>query len=745
MLETLGYVVLADAQTGKDAIRQAGELKPDLILMDIKLKNEMNGTEAASQIRQHLRIPVIFMTGYTDQETLNDAKTTAPYGYLVKPFSINDLHTTIEVAYNRYLLEKELAKREEKYRQLFDTMAQGVIYYTTSGQIISVNPAAANILGISIEELKEMAIFDSRWKIILEDGSELAAEQHPAMIAMQTGKPVQNIVLGIVNPEAGKTVWVSTSTVPQFLPDEDQPYQVLTTFTDISESKQAETIIRTHAQSLEYQKSFVSHIIDSIPSSLLVIDRTMRIVSANQNFLEKTHRDLQTTVGHRIEEVFPKALLDYTQLNNRINKVFLTGKSIEGGKVSYHAPGLSNHIYFYRLIPLYQTYRPSNENHVNSARVENVLLLMDDITERELLSEEVRRTERHLAGVVECANELVVSLDPQGSILTWNRAAEIVSGYKSETVKRTPLVNFCAPEHQQRMIEMIHLPAKEASQQHEEINLLTSVGQEIPIAWSCSSMRDDSGKVSGIVVVGRNLADQRRLEEQLIISDKLAALGVMAGGIAHELRNPLGIISASAQLILESPDDAELREQGLQKIDTATKRASLIIENLLKFSRSSWDNKMAKVNLLTILDETIALLAHQLSLNNVSLSRQYPSEIDQISGNRELLQQVFTNLILNACKAMPTGGKLTITVSSSENQVEVQFSDTGAGISPAILPKIFDPFFTTRSVGQGSGLGLSISHSIIAQHHGSIEAKSTQDNGSTFIIRLPASTSNRDQ
>jgi len=364
---------------------------------------------------------------------------------------------------------------------------------------------------------------------------------------------------------------------------------------------------------------------------------------------------------------------------------------------------------------------------------------MDDITEREQLSEEIRRTERHLAGVVECANELVISLDSQGSILTWNRAAEIVSGYKSETVRGSPLVYLCAPEHQRRMIEMIHLPAKEASQQHEEINLLTSAGQEVPIAWSCSSMRDDSGRVSGIVVVGRNLAEQRRLEEQLIISDKLAALGVMAGGIAHELRNPLGIISASAQLILESPEETELRNQGLQKIDTATRRASLIIENLLKFSRSSWNNKMDTVNLITILDETIALLAHQLSLNNVVLTRQYQPEIPQILGNRELLQQVFTNLILNACSAMPTGGKLNILVSSTKDQVEIQFSDTGLGIPSALLQKIFDPFYTTRAVGQGSGLGLSISHSIIAQHHGTIEAKSVQNKGSTFVIRLPVS------
>jgi len=250
-------------------------------------------------------------------------------------------------------------------------------------------------------------------------------------------------------------------------------------------------------------------------------------------------------------------------------------------------------------------------------------------------------------------------------------------------------------------------------------------------------MRDDSGKVSGVVAVGRNLADQRRLEEQLILSDKLAALGVMAGGIAHELRNPLGIISASAQLLMESPQDDQLREQGLLKIDTAAKRASLIIENLLKFSRPSWKHAMREVHLLAILDETVTLLAHQLALNNVSLVKQYQPDIPNILANRELLQQVFTNLILNACNAMPSGGTLTISALLATDQVEIHFSDTGVGIPLGNIPKIFDPFFTTRSVGKGFGLGLSISHSIIAQHHGVIEVHSVPDKGTTFIIRLP--------
>jgi len=602
-LEQMGYKVVGSASNGELAVKLAEEFRPDVVLMDIHLRRGMDGIRAAQQIWSQYRIPVIYMTAFADDDTLEQAKIAEPYGYLVKPFKPEDMHTTIQVALNRHAFEKKLSESEARFRLLFETMAQGVICFSLDGQIVSANPAASHILGLTAEELLERSLSDPRWQVVQEDGTIIPFEKYPVFLAAQSGQKTSQPVMGIYNPSLGKMVWININAVPQFLPGEAQPYQIYTTFADITERKQNETMIQANAQLLENQKNFINHIIDSIPSSLLVIDRSMRIVSANRNFMERTRRDTQSTLGLRIDEVFPKALLDYTQLNRRIKEVIQTGQTIEGGKVAYHAPGISTHIYFYRLIPLYPIQRTASERTAESDRVENVLLLMDDITEREQLGEEIRRTERHLASIVECANELVVSLDPQGLIVTWNHAAEMISGFKSEQVKSVPLASLCTTEHQQRMVDMLHLPTSKAKQRQDEINLLTATGQEVPIAWSCSPMRDDAGAVTGIVVVGRNLAEQRRLEEQLIISDKLAALGVMAGGIAHELRNPLGIISASAQLLLESPKDVPLRTQGLQKIDTAAKRASLIIENLLKFSRPNWQQTMDTVNLLPILGD----------------------------------------------------------------------------------------------------------------------------------------------
>lgn len=477
---------------------------------------------------------------------------------------------------------------------------------------------------------------------------------------------------------------------------------------------------------LQSHERFITRIVESIPSSLVVIDRALRIVSVNRNFLEKARREARTTLGRKIEEVFPSVLIEYTRLDRKVRGVFQTGQLVDGGKLAYRAPGLPTRVYYYRLIPL-----------KTDQTVENVMLLMDDITEREQLGEEVRRAERHLAGVVECANDLVVSVDPQGCIVTWNPSAERTSGLKAEGVRGRPLLSLCAAEHRPVMAEMLQGLARGAGVQNTEVSLLTADGQEVPISWSCSAMRDDAGGVAGFVAVGRDLTERRRLEAQLINSAKMASLGVMAGGIAHELRNPLGIISASAQLMLEHPADDQLRDQCAQKISAATQRTSLIIENLLKFAHPV-SEQTKEVDLHAVLEEVLMLLAHEMTLRKVALRKAFQANPPTVHGNPGLLQQVFTNLILNACNAMPQGGTLEVVTRATEaGQVRIEFRDTGHGIPSEHLPKIFDPFFTTMPVGKGTGLGLSISYSIIQQHQGAIEVESQVGKGTTFTVRLP--------
>lgn len=476
-------------------------------------------------------------------------------------------------------------------------------------------------------------------------------------------------------------------------------------------------------------KQLYESVFASMPASVLLVDRRLCITSANRNFLEKARRSEGVTLGHPLAEVFPPVLLSYTRLVERVHNVFLRGQAEDGGEMTYRAPGLAPRVYFYRLTPIYEE---------GTTEVQYVMLLMEDVTERVQLGAEVRRAERHLASVVESANDIVVSMDTNGIINTWNFTAETLSGFSRSEIHGCSLVSLCAPDAQEVMealLQKVHT-SKERSGS-VEINLITKAEARIPIAWSIAAMRDDVGKVIGLVAIGHDLTERRQMETQLILSAKMASLGVMAGGIAHEIRNPLGICLTTAQLLQESATDPILLREATNKICVAVRRASDIIENLLKFVRPSSQGRMVALSINEILEDTLTLITNETNLRLIHVETQFSSTLAPVLGNRNLLQQVFTNLILNAARAMPNGGQLYVNTAVSDGQVQVIFADTGVGIAPAHLDRIFDPFFTTMPVGQGIGLGLSISYAIIQQHRGRITVKSQLGEGSTFIVWLP--------
>ena len=226
-------------------------------------------------------------------------------------------------------------------------------------------------------------------------------------------------------------------------------------------------------------------------------------------------------------------------------------------------------------------------------------------------------------------------------------------------------------------------------------------------------------------------------------SAKMASLGVMAGGIAHEIRNPLGICSAAAQLLQEHPEEIEFVREASAKIYTAVHRASAIIENLLKFARPAQDlmvqDRSVPLTINEIISDTLDLMANEVALRQIEIHQRLAKNLPPVYGNRNLLQQVFTNLVLNAINSMSAGGQLTVTTRTNSKQMLIDFSDTGRGIEPQHLEHIFDPFFTTVPVGQGQGvgLGLSISYAIIKQHRGHITVNSQIGQGSTFTVWLP--------
>jgi PAS domain S-box-containing protein len=475
-----------------------------------------------------------------------------------------------------------------------------------------------------------------------------------------------------------------------------------------------------------YEKLYTM-LLDAIPSSILMISRDLRILAANRNFLRKSKRTTKNTLGYRLDEVFPEVILDHMDISRRIRLVFEENRPTSGERLTYRAPGLPIRIYYYIVLPF------SWENVV-----ESVLLLMEDVTEQVRLSEDVERLERHLASVVECASDIIVSTDINGRILTWNTAAEKISGFGLYEVRGKYLIEFCAEQQHDDVKTVFADMQAQQSSLMTEWDLVTKDGNLVPVYWVFSPFRSGYSEPVGIVAVGRDLTERRKLEAQLLQSQKLAALGVMAGGIAHEIRNPLTICSSAAQFLKEDEILPEFRKECAEKIHTGIQRASIIIENLLRFARPSAKTEATTVNLAALIEETLTLVANQAKIQKIEIVTEFPQEAVAISGIVSLLQQVFMNLFLNAINAMPDGGNLQVCLRRQGNQALVEVADNGKGIIEPEINKIFDPFYTTSPVGRGTGLGLSLCYSIIKHHFGSIEVTSSKLKGSTFTVILPA-------
>jgi signal transduction histidine kinase len=280
-----------------------------------------------------------------------------------------------------------------------------------------------------------------------------------------------------------------------------------------------------------------------------------------------------------------------------------------------------------------------------------------------------------------------------------------------------------------------------------ETVFLTKNGEEVQVDIDASAMYDVlSGEFVSTRAFARDVTEKRRLERQLLQSEKLATVGQLAAGIAHEIGTPLNVILGNAEyLMMQLPADAPARKE-LGVMVAETERVSRLIGQLLEFSRPSrLDLKLVNIN--EVVEEALALANTQIEKGKVSVAKELEASLPPIRGDRNQLHQLFLNIVMNAIQAMPQGGTLTVAtglirepseyLTEPQDFVEIAFADTGCGIPAENIGKIFDPFFSTKDPGQGTGLGLAVCARIVQLHNGALDARSQVGRGSTFIVKLP--------
>ncbi|WP_454650946.1 PAS domain-containing sensor histidine kinase [Bradyrhizobium liaoningense] len=477
-------------------------------------------------------------------------------------------------------------------------------------------------------------------------------------------------------------------------------------------------------EALHYESLFHA-LMATIPSSILILDERLAVVTANHNFLEKSRASLNSILGRRLQDIIPSAF-EGTALEAQIRKVSAFGDTLHRQRMSYRAPGVPLRIYSYSICPL---------RLQDGAR--GAVLVMDDVTDLLKLSEEVRRMQLHVASIVESAGDLIISTEPNGAIMTWNAAAERSTGFASTEVRGSRLADHIDEPENQEVEACFRNIAEIAENQPVEWPMRCRNGTSIPVSWRLSRMTSGNGEVAAVVVVGRNLVEQRAMEEQVRQGEKLAALGMVIGGIAHEIRNPLGVSSAAAQLLQRGVSSPALLDECVGKVISGIDRASLIVESLLRFARPGPIKETTRVNMVDVAKNALMFASGEAAAGTAVEWNLPSAKGVYAEGVQNLLELVVINLMLNAFQAMPDGGQLTIGIRRVSRDVIVEIGDTGQGIPESHITKIFDPFFTMRGGSRRSGLGLSVSHSIVRQHGGSVSVRTAAGVGTTFTIRLP--------
>jgi PAS domain S-box-containing protein len=718
-LTRLGYAVVGVTRFGEEAVQLATALRPDLVLMDIRLEGAMDGVTAALEIRDRLQLPVVYLTAYADEETLQRARVTEPFGYILKPFEERELRTVIEMALYKHQAERKLRESERRYAITLSSIGDAVIATDDQAKVGFLNSVAANLTGWPAEEAVGQPLPEV-FRIINE----------------QTRQPVENPVIKILRE--GKVIGLANHTTllardGREIPIEDCGAPIIDdtgtitgsvlVFHDVSERRRSE-------ESLTLFRALIDRTNDSIE---VVDPDTGRILDVNEHAC-RSH-------GYTREEYLSLTVpaLDPTMSEPGVWAAYVTYLRTHGSRIhkSQHRRKDGS------IFPV--------EAHVSHMRLdrEYLVAIVRDVTERQRAERALVESYSLLNAVVEGTSDAVFVKDLRGRYLMINSAGARFLGKKVEEVIGKDDRELFTPDTARAVMETDRqVMASGASQTFEET--ATAAGVTRTYLATKNVFRDAHGQVIGLIGLARDVTELKRLEEQFRQSQKMEAVGRLAGGVAHDFNNLLTVINGYCEMVSNSLRTDDPSRELLAVILKSGERAARLIRQLLAFSRKQILQPRV-VNLNPLLTELLKLLERLIG-EDIELVLVPDPGLGLAKVDPGHFEQAIINLAVNARDAMSHGGRLVLETHNAEldtdyaerypdvrpgQYVSVVVRDTGHGMDEAIKARIFEPFFTTKGPGKGTGLGLAMVYGFVKQSGGHIEVESEPGRGTTFRVYLP--------
>ena len=481
----------------------------------------------------------------------------------------------------------------------------------------------------------------------------------------------------------------------------------------------------------------LQRLMEMAPQATSVKDRTGRYSDVNPSACSLFGKEAGEIIGRTDLELFPKEVAEKLRMGDQ-------DAWKKRDSVSFDMQlDLNNRRTFLSVVKF-----PILDNTGNPTAVCSIA---KDITAQKEAEIQLNMTREYLQNIIDNSPVLIITSNLDGNIVSFNRGAEVSLGYKAEEViGKSGAVLFKDPSLREDLLRTVR--AGKAVRDYST-EMMRKDGTPLPISITLSQLKDSSGRMIGVVGMSKDISQRKALMGQILQSERLAAVGRLASGVAHEINNPLAIISEIAGFLNEMMEaEPEVSQQalmeelrdGLPKILKHVKRGKEITHRLLTFARKS-EARAQAADVNASLEEILPFLEKEARRSNITIHRDYEKELPKVAIEELQLQEIFINLITNAIHALgdQDSGNIWLTTRRENGKVVTSVRDDGPGVADSVRDRLFDPFITTKPMGQGTGLGLSICFGIVKSHDGEIRVQSEPNEGATFQVILPVHTQSR--
>ncbi|CUQ68299.1 putative Histidine kinase [Candidatus Nitrospira inopinata] len=640
-------------------------------------------------------------------------------------------------------IERQMAdvkQLEERYRDLIEHSPEMIYQMDRGGRFVHVNKTGLDKLGYTLEEMLALRL----WEVVpkgeeprtLHFLEQLVSRGQGSMETLLVAKDGRSIdveihATALLDRERGGLIY--SRAFVRDVTERRRLEQELHRYTAGLEQAVSERTRQLAASQARYKALF-----DLVADSVFMIDARGMIAAVNK-------REEQV-LGYAEAGVVGRNILDLiAEDRHREFKEWLA--EIGGG----HQRVLTREIAVMhcdgRVVPV-----EMNLIGAGGADRDLVMVQMRDITDRKKLerqlesyredleikvrerTREIEETKQYLENLLENANDVIYTLDTEqrftyvnGKVGAW--------GYRKDDLLGRPYLSLLSRRHRGRRLKAtLDIGAKQVY----EVEIVTKRGEIRTAMISVSPLQGAEGRILGVLGIARDMTETKKLEQQIRNAEKLASIGKLAAGVAHEINNPLGGILNCLYNLRKGGISPARQEEYWASMEHGVRRVQKIVRQLLDFSQQH-EPEFSPADINQIVERVLTLTTHLFAPNRIALETELGLGLPNVMVDSHMIEQVLMNLILNAVQAMKNGGVLTIRTSIAEGVCRVEVRDTGSGIPPSILPRVFDPFFTTKGEGEGTGLGLSVNLGIVERHGGRILVDSEVGKGTTFTLCLPVS------